>query len=139
MMPRKGGGRPIMIEDNKGTRPWRADVKAMAFDAMEGRPIQYGDISATLTFFFPRPKSHVRPNGKLAKGAPAEMRRKPDIDKLQRAVFDALTGVVWKDDCQVYQVIAHKQWSDTPGALVDVFFTEGQDAPTDAPVSLPEP
>lgn len=29
------------------------------------------------------------------------MTKRPDVDKLGRAVLDALTGIVWRDDCQV--------------------------------------
>ena len=34
----------------------------------------------------------------------------PDIDKLERAVLDALTGIVWADDCQVVAVHKTKRW-----------------------------
>jgi crossover junction endodeoxyribonuclease RusA len=45
-----------------------------------------------------------------------------DLDKLVRAVLDALTEVVWTDDRQVVRLEASKEWSagDGPGVWIDV-------------------
>lgn len=51
---------------------------------------------------------------------------KPDLDKLARAVGDALTGIVWVDDAQVVGMSVTKDYSDwfspplRPGAYVTV-------------------
>jgi len=37
---------------------------------------------------------------------------RPDIDKLSRAVLDALTGIVFSDDAQVADLQAHKFFAD---------------------------
>ena len=38
---------------------------------------------------------------------------KPDIDKLQRALYDAITEThIWHDDCQITDVISHKRYAD---------------------------
>lgn len=49
--------------------------------------------------------------------------RPPDLDKLTRAVLDALTGIVWVDDRQVVALHSTKVQGATPG--VDVTVTEG--------------
>ena len=36
--------------------------------------------------------------------------KKPDTDKLLRAVLDSLTGIGYEDDAQVVRVIAEKQY-----------------------------
>ena len=39
--------------------------------------------------------------------------RRHDVDKLARAVLDALTdAALWKDDSQVAQLVAEKRWYD---------------------------
>ena len=43
--------------------------------------------------------------------------RRPDLDKLQRAVLDALTGVLFSDDGQVVQLAAVKQYGQ-PGVHI---------------------
>jgi Holliday junction resolvase RusA-like endonuclease len=52
--------------------------------------------------------------------------RPPDLDKLTRAVLDALTGIVWTDDAQVVAVAATKRRSATPGVTVTVTPVEGE-------------
>lgn len=50
--------------------------------------------------------------------------KRPDIDKLCRALFDPLTGIVWKDDNQVCFATINKvySWNRQPGAIVIVDF-----------------
>ena len=65
-------------------------------------------VRLACTFVFARPKS-----------APASRTRpimKPDYDKLARAVSDALTGVLYADDCQVVDGEQHKIYG-TPEAV----------------------
>lgn len=52
---------------------------------------------------------------------PGKSCRPPDLDKLQRAVLDALTGIVYVDDAQVVEIEAGKAGPSTaPGALIRV-------------------
>ena len=37
-----------------------------------------------------------------------------DIDNLVKGIFDALTGVVWKDDRQISRLLVTKNQGDTP-------------------------
>lgn len=67
------------------------------FRASADRDVPY---RVTLRFTFARPKSVKR----------VEMTVKPDIDKLARAALDALTGLVWLDDCQVISLVVQKAY-----------------------------
>lgn len=51
---------------------------------------------------------------------------KPDVDKLERAVLDGLTGVVFVDDAQVTDVRHRKRYADwcEPGIVVEVYRME---------------
>lgn len=44
----------------------------------------------------------------------------PDLDKLVRAIGDALTEIVWTDDSQIVQIVARKEYGARPGALIVV-------------------
>lgn len=82
----------------------RADVK-----------IADGPIDITIAFFFPRPKSHFGTgrNASVVKdSAPSYPIGRPDLDKLVRAVLDALTGFAFKDDSQVVEIVASKDYCD---------------------------
>ena len=61
-------------------------------------------MSLTVRFYLPRPKS-------LPKRV-TEHTKKPDLDKLLRAVLDACTtGGVWRDDSQVATIHARKVYA----------------------------
>ena len=103
-------GRPILLEDNPGTKPWRARVEAAAAEAMNGQQIRTGPLRLTVTFVFLRPAGHWgtgRNSGRLKPSAPLYVRTRPDVDKLLRAVGDSLVGHVCRDDAQI--VISHAE------------------------------
>lgn len=95
--------RAVIVEDNTKTRDWRADVKVFARETMAGMPLLDGPIAITLQFVLPRPKSTPK-----TKPTPPAV-KKPDLDKLSRAIFDALTGTVYTDDSQVVSIYATKR------------------------------
>jgi Holliday junction resolvase RusA-like endonuclease len=102
----KGWKRPVLTSDNENLRPWRSEIVAAARKALDGKPPLAGAVLVRVQFFVPRPKS-------LAKRElyPINM-RSGDIDKLERALLDALTTAgVWGDDAQVCQVAKVKAFA----------------------------
>jgi Holliday junction resolvase RusA-like endonuclease len=97
---RRGGGRPILTADNVRTRPWK---DAVAWHAAQARKFTATEpVAVELRFTLRRPKGHSLKGGNLRKGAPAYHGTKPDIDKLTRAVLDALVEAqVLADDSLV--------------------------------------
>lgn len=89
---------------------WREAVgweaKAQYHDLPTENPVQ-----VSLKFWLQRPKSHFDAHGLLRPTAPRIPESRPDIDKLVRAVLDALTGVVFADDSQVVRLIAEKWYA----------------------------
>lgn len=47
--------------------------------------------------------------------------RRPDLDKLGRALLDALTGIVFLDDAQVVALDPTKEYAGMPGVNVSVW------------------
>lgn len=123
-------GKVRMAEMSKRVEPWRADIRAAVEDAyMAGISTgAYTDpIAIDLYFILPRPGSHYRTGanaGKLRDTAPRYPAGRPDLDKLVRAVLDAIgsTGRVWNDDAQVCHVNAWKYYA-TPDEPVGVQIT----------------
>jgi len=120
-------GRTFMVDDNKeNLRPWRQEIAQVAAEAMDGDGVWSGPIFVRIMFFLPRPRGHFgkgRNEERLRPTAPIAPHTKPDVDKLVRAVLDALTGVVFHDDAQVVDLFATKVYSDHqryPGAMVEV-------------------
>jgi crossover junction endodeoxyribonuclease RusA len=113
------GVRAIVLNDNSRTKPWSQTVAIAARQAMAGRALMTGPVQVHLTFYLARPKSVKRETPCV----------KPDVDKLQRAVFDALTGEVWNDDGQVVSVVGKKEYADggmKAGVNINVFDLERQ-------------
>lgn len=111
-------GKPVITADNERTKPWQNVITTLCFGrrAYAGSP-----VAVSLTFLVPRPKGHYS-NGKLKPSAPTFPTTKPDIDKLTRAVLDALTDAQWwEDDSRVVNVIALKLYADDhpPGVWVN--------------------
>lgn len=59
--------------------------------------------------------------------------KKPDLDKLVRAVQDALTGIIYKDDGQVCRLTANKNYAAHEG--VRIFVTDLEDTLQEVPQS----
>ena len=122
-----GGGR--MVESSRAVGPWREAVRAEAqreanrLGWFETACFETVPVSVVLVFILPRPKSHFTSKGALTKSAPAYPRR-PDLDKLVRAVLDGLTaGGVVADDSQVTSLDAAKVYASNgqiPGVVIEV-------------------
>jgi crossover junction endodeoxyribonuclease RusA len=120
---RGAGGRSFVREDNPQLQPWRERVERAARAAMDGQQVQTGPLRLRAVFVFRRPVGHYgtgRNNGRLRPSAPAYVQTRPDLDKLLRAVGDALTGIVCRDDAQLVDVHAEKHYGETACALVVV-------------------
>jgi Holliday junction resolvase RusA-like endonuclease len=109
------------VDDNRKGRDWKALVHDQAKQAAEAgnRPVPVfskpAAIAVTMVFIQPRPKSHYgtgRNATKLKDSAPAEPTGKPDVLKLARAVEDAMSGVVYDDDCQITFEVIQKAYGE---------------------------
>lgn len=113
----------IMIVDScSRNKPWREHVAAVAYDHKPDIPITK-PIAIHVDFILPRPKSHygTGSNASIVKrSSPKYHTKKPDTTKLFRALEDALTGIIWRDDEQVIKQYVTKNYGDNPGALVTI-------------------
>lgn len=107
------GPRASVYDDNdKVLKPWRKRVMEAAIAARGETPTALGAIRVDVDFFFEKPKS-------VRRFLPSV---RPDVDKLQRSIFDGMTSAgVWKDDAQIVTVMARKRYADTPGVHVRVW------------------
>ena len=112
------GGRVITKPNNAGRlERWRGDIRQAVGQKMRanGQGLVTEPVKMTLRFGFTRPISHLTSKGALRKGARALP--VPDIDKLSRAVLDALTGVAFVDDGQVAELWALKEYDPGVGGV----------------------
>jgi crossover junction endodeoxyribonuclease RusA len=119
-------GRAQVIQDNsERQKPWASLISTIAAMEWTGRPMIVGPVSLSLKFHMPRPKKHFFTGKRahvLRPDAPMwHTSHTGDLDKLIRCVKDALTGIVWVDDCQVAHMgDMSKVYSDTPGVDIEI-------------------
>jgi crossover junction endodeoxyribonuclease RusA len=117
-------GRGRMKSDNPALKGWR-DIVAMV---AKGEAIKW-EVKRQADKIFPLPKTTplvVALHFYLAKNTPQRIAYrfptvKPDVDKLTRAVFDALTGVLYEDDQQVVGVTAEKNFGEPERVEIEIF------------------
>jgi len=117
-------GRPVIgvTDASKRSRPWKDRISALAAEAWKG-PLLDEPIALTLRFIMPRPGTHFgsrRGEKYLKQCAPTWHSISPDLDKLARAAADAMTGVVFRDDCLIVAQIVTKFYGDRPGVQIRV-------------------
>jgi Holliday junction resolvase RusA-like endonuclease len=127
-------GRIAVVEDNPNSGEWKQAVAFAGLNALsrvtapdrfgnDPMPLE-GPVGVSVRFFLRRPKGHFgtgRNVGKLKDSAPSFPTSKPDATKLLRAVEDALTGVVYRDDAQVVEQQVVKVYGHPEGAHVVVW------------------
>ncbi len=111
-------------------KDWRADVKAAARPCF-AEPVMAAALVVDITFYRARNKGHYgtgRNAGCVKDTAPAYPTVAPDVDKLSRAILDALTGIAWRDDAQVVEKTVRKRYGSHPGARIAVWLADEQTA-----------
>ena len=113
-----GGGR--MIESSKALPAWRQRIEDVAAKAVAESacwpwlPVEAHPVAVELWFVMPRP---------LRLKTTVPHIRRPDVDKLARAVLDGITGIVLTDDSLVTELLARKRTAEpdeTPGVHIRV-------------------
>lgn len=119
-------GRAIVTDDSKATKPWKAAVEAAIREALAMRDEPWAPArrasTVSIQFHMRRPKAHYRSDGTLRPGQPELVTTKPDIDKLARAVLDALVNAgVLADDAYVTDLhLAQRYALGSPFASIAV-------------------
>ncbi len=137
----KGRAHPVVIHDSsKALHAWRA---AIVYEATRERTLKLGGamldgaLWIALRFSLQRPAS----GGSLSTGRQRRLWlypwRRPDVDKLARAVLDSLTGVLFADDGQIVRLTAEKVYG-TPGVHVVIAQIGDDLPPIDSPSRIRE-
>lgn len=103
-------GKVVTLHDNTQTKPWQSIVAAGARGACGYAGVWDGPVGVHFTAYLPRPRSvsvRKRPLPIV----------KPDLDKLERALLDALTGIIYHDDAQVCSSTSSKQYATSCEAV----------------------
>lgn len=102
------------------TRAWKDTVAAYARSAMRGAALLDGALNLDLAFHLPIPPSWPIWKREAAARGEVAPTVKPDLDNFEKAIKDALNGVVWRDDAYVVKAGKEKAYSTRPGVVVTV-------------------
>lgn len=113
---RVGTNSPVvnMVDAGKRNKEWRKCVAHQARAYAPHSQISDRPLGVQFNFLMPRPKSHYgkgRNSAVLCEDAPKFHGSKPDVLKLARSTEDALTGIIWLDDCQTVALNATKRYA----------------------------
>ena len=106
----KGGRFPVVTSDNPKLKDWQTQIR-LVVSQVPDLAVEDGPVRLTAVFKLPAPKivlAHLK-----RKGLALPHLTKPDSDKLQRSCLDALTSVAYRDDSQVVEIRATKQYAHT--------------------------
>jgi len=90
--------------------------------ASEHAPDQLLDepLNLEVTFYRPIPKSFSKKKTTEAENGEILPTSKPDIDNYLKGVKDALSGIIWRDDNCITDVLMRKRYSNRPRIEITV-------------------
>lgn len=113
-------GKGRMIESSQAVKPWRESIRWALIGLPRKQRASWpltGAVCVWLDFTMPRPVSTPK------RRTPPAI-RKPDLDKLARAVLDAIGSAgTWGDDAQVVQLHCTKRLAmlgESPGLHITI-------------------
>lgn len=117
-------GRAYITDIQKHLLQWQKAIRAEALKVKNSYTnVDWNNnaICLGLTFRFEHPKNHFTTKGKPSKNFALIHTKKPDFDKLARAVNDSLTGVLFKDDCRSFILPGLKFYGQQQGVWIQIY------------------
>jgi Holliday junction resolvase RusA-like endonuclease len=102
------------------TKIYEAIVRAYAEKAMGGAAPLGCPLYVKVYLYLEIPASWSKHKKELALSGELLPTGKPDKDNFEKALFDALNGVVWLDDCQITDSFTNKRYALLPMARIVV-------------------
>lgn len=110
-------GRAFVTEDKRGARgyrSWRQEVSREMLAVAPATPLDE-PVGVWFWVFVPRPKNQFGTGRNAAVLKPAAPERPStgiDLDKLQRCLGDAGTGILWRDDSRIAEWHVYRRYAD---------------------------
>lgn len=107
-----------VVYEDKDMSTWRRHAGLLvknAYKKYKKEPLKDA-LYVTLSFYIEPPKniSRIKKNKPLIEKELLPVFKKPDIDNFEKAIYDSMTGIVFKDDGQVAGHEVRKIYSFNP-------------------------
>lgn len=108
--------------EDKGMKSWRECCRLLIANLYMGQPILEGALRAKVRFFIMPPQyiSKVKKNQQALIDETIPVGKKPDVDNYEKALYDSMSGIVFKDDGQIALHDVGKFYSLKPRIEVEV-------------------
>lgn len=103
-------------------KAWCNHCQLLIANQYMGQPILEGALRAKLRFYIKPPQyiSKVKKNQQALLDEVIPVDKKPDIDNYEKALYDSMSGIVFKDDGQVAMHDVGKFYSLNPRIEVEI-------------------
>lgn len=95
-------------------------VKLAAAEAMRGRELFAQAVHVEMVIMCTVPQSWSKKKQAAAIDGTIRPTTKPDVDNVQKAIYDALNGIVWNDDKQIVSGRFSKHYASQPLVRVTI-------------------
>ena len=96
----------------------------LTYDQLENKRFLEGQILASITAFYPIPKSTSKKKAEQMIKRIIRPTKKPDWDNVGKIICDSLNGVAYQDDSQIVECMVKKFYGEIP--RVEVLISDCQ-------------
>ena len=114
-------GNHVRAYDPEKSRLYKSLVRDAAAKVMPETPLECA-VSLMVMAYRSIPRSWSKKKQESARRGEIMPTTKPDIDNVVKAIKDALTGVIWRDDSKVVSLFAEKSYSVKPRIWVQIYY-----------------
>lgn len=112
-------GRGIRLYDLKKVSVYKKQLAMMCKFQYKQAPLT-GPLMVEMNFFRHVQSSASKKERELRLSGSHRPVVKPDTDNYIKSTLDGLNGLLWEDDNQIVDLIAHKYYSDNPRVEIEV-------------------
>ena len=102
------------------TRSYELALANAANKAMGSLPMLHDAVDVWVEAVFAIPSSWSKKKRQAALDGDLKHISRPDVDNIGKCAFDALNGIVWKDDSQIASTQINKRYGHRPRLLIEV-------------------
>lgn len=113
-------GKGVRTIDPPKSRSYKEVVKLVAWQHKPQEPILEPIRLEVDVYLMPPKKYHTKPKQTLIASGELRPTTKPDIENLLKGIMDGMTGIIYRDDSLVVELVARKFYDLTPRAEVKV-------------------
>lgn len=115
-------GKYTKVYEEKEMEIWRSHCRFHVANQYKGQPMLEGALKAKVRFYIQPPKyiSKIKKNQQALADETMPVDKKPDIDNYEKALYDSMSEIVFKDDGQIALHDVGKFYSLNPRIEVEI-------------------